>query len=84
MTWGDVYNRYLKSGHDHGSAAFAADQWQKRQHKDRWKHCPSNDCTPGVSSKTTKVRSKVLVDLKPEEVHLPKGVEESLFANPLK
>lgn len=27
--WGSVYNRKLALGHDHGSAAYAADQWEK-------------------------------------------------------
>ena len=31
VTWGDVYCRYLAEGHDNGSAAYAADQWEKRQ-----------------------------------------------------
>jgi hypothetical protein len=44
MTWGTIYSRYLARGHDHGSAAFNADQWEKRQHRSRWKHCPSTHC----------------------------------------
>ena len=44
MTWGAVYNRYLSRGHDHGSAAYLADQWQKRQRQDRWRDCPSTHC----------------------------------------
>lgn len=43
-TWGAVFNHYLKHGHDHGSAAYAADQWEKRQRRDRWKDCPSTHC----------------------------------------
>jgi len=30
-TWGDIYRRHLARGEDHGSAAWAADQWEKRQ-----------------------------------------------------
>jgi ribosomal protein L37AE/L43A len=36
-TWGDVYHRYLHRGHDHGSAAHAADEWAARQ---KWP-CPN-------------------------------------------
>lgn len=36
-TWGDVYRRYLHRGHDHGSAAHAADEWATRQ---KWA-CPN-------------------------------------------
>lgn len=36
-TWGDVYHRYLHRGHDHGSAAHAADEWATRQ---KWA-CPN-------------------------------------------
>jgi len=36
MRWGTIFNRYLARGHDHGSAAYAADQWEKRQQRDRW------------------------------------------------
>lgn len=43
-TWGTVYNRYLRKGHDHGDAAYRADQWEKRQCLDRWKDCPSTHC----------------------------------------
>lgn len=28
--WGDTFNRYLRKGHDHGSAAYAADQAERR------------------------------------------------------
>lgn len=42
--WGAIYNRYLKRGHDHGSAAFAADQWEKRKDAKRWSRCPSTHC----------------------------------------
>lgn len=31
--WGTIYNRHLARGDDHGYAAFAADQWQKRKEK---------------------------------------------------
>jgi hypothetical protein len=31
MNWGDIYNRYLRRGFDHGAAAFGADQWEKKQ-----------------------------------------------------
>lgn len=30
-TWGDVYRQHLRKGEDHGSAAYAADQWEKRR-----------------------------------------------------
>lgn len=30
-TWGVIYRRHLRRGEDHGSAAHAADQWEKRQ-----------------------------------------------------
>lgn len=30
-SWGGVYRQHLARGEDHGSAAYAADQWQKRQ-----------------------------------------------------
>lgn len=43
-TWGTVYRRHLQRGEDHGSAAWAADQWEKRQQHDRWKRCPSTHC----------------------------------------
>ena len=29
-TWGDIYNRWLVKGHDHGSAAEKADAWERR------------------------------------------------------
>ena len=44
ITWGDIYQRHLRRGEDHGSAAYAADQWEKRRIKSRWKHCPSTHC----------------------------------------
>jgi hypothetical protein len=44
MTWGTVFNRYVSRGHDHSSAAFQADQWEKRQHQRRWSECPSTHC----------------------------------------
>jgi len=31
--WGTIYNRHLRRGDDHGYAAFAADQWQRRKEK---------------------------------------------------
>lgn len=43
-TWGAVYSRRLKQGHDHGSAAYVADQWEKRQDPMRWSRCPSTHC----------------------------------------
>lgn len=43
-TWGVIYNRHLRQGEDHSSAAYAADQWEKRQRLDRWKNCPSTHC----------------------------------------
>jgi len=30
-TWGEPYNAALARGHDHGSAAYIADQWEARQ-----------------------------------------------------
>lgn len=30
-TWGDIFRKHLHRGEDHGAAAFAADQWEKRQ-----------------------------------------------------
>ena len=42
--WGTIYARHLKRGEDHGSAAFAADQWEKRQVRQRWKGCSSTHC----------------------------------------
>lgn len=43
-TWSTVYRRHLQRGEDHGYAAFAADQWEKRQKSRRWKMCPSTHC----------------------------------------
>jgi hypothetical protein len=34
MTWGDVFRRALRRGEDHGSAAYRADEWERRQKKD--------------------------------------------------
>ncbi|NTJ46555.1 hypothetical protein G6K93_05945 [Agrobacterium rhizogenes] len=31
MSWGAIFSRYIAKGHDHGSAAYAADQWERRQ-----------------------------------------------------
>lgn len=31
MTWGNIFNRYLARGHDHGSAAYNADRWEERK-----------------------------------------------------
>jgi len=42
--WGAVFRHYRRKGHDHGSAAYLADQWQKRQRQDRWRDCPSTHC----------------------------------------
>lgn len=30
-TWGAIYRKHLARGEDHGSAAYMADQWQKRE-----------------------------------------------------
>lgn len=30
-TWGDVYRRWLRKGHDHGSAAYEASKWEERR-----------------------------------------------------
>lgn len=43
-SWGAIYNRHLKRGEDHGSAAYAADQWEKRKHLVRWRYCSSTHC----------------------------------------
>lgn len=32
-TWGTIYRRRLAKGEDHGSAAYAADQWEARNNK---------------------------------------------------
>lgn len=29
-TWGDVFYAFLAKGHDHGSAAYEADRWERR------------------------------------------------------
>lgn len=42
--WGVIFNRLRQKGHDASSAAYEADQWEKRKHLDRWKHCPSTHC----------------------------------------
>ena len=44
MTWGKIFNRYVSRGHDHSSAAFHADQWEKRKYQQRWSECPSTHC----------------------------------------
>lgn len=36
-TWGAVFNRYKARGADPASAAYSADQWEKRQRPDRWR-----------------------------------------------
>jgi hypothetical protein len=38
--WAQTFNRYMKKGHDHGSAAYAADQAEKRAANE----CPSTHC----------------------------------------
>lgn len=43
-TWGLVFQRHVARGEDHASAAFAADQWEKRQDPTRWKQCCSTHC----------------------------------------
>ena len=43
-SWGAIFNRLKANGHDPSSAAYMADQWEKRQHSGRWKHCPSTHC----------------------------------------
>lgn len=30
-TWSTIYQKWLRKGHDHGSAAMKADLWQKRR-----------------------------------------------------
>lgn len=30
-TWGSIYRKWLAKGEDHGSAAYRADEWEKRQ-----------------------------------------------------
>ena len=47
MTWGDIFNKYRRRGHDHADAAYRADQWEKRQRLDRWKECPITHCERG-------------------------------------
>lgn len=32
-SWGDIYDRNLRRGYDHGYAAWVADQWEKKQRK---------------------------------------------------
>jgi hypothetical protein len=27
MTWGDIYYKWIRKGHDQGSAAYMADRW---------------------------------------------------------
>lgn len=44
MTWGAVFNHYRQKGHDSSSAAFQADQWEKRKYPNRWSECPSTHC----------------------------------------
>jgi len=34
-TWGDIYNTAVLRGIDHGYAAWLADEWEKRQEKQR-------------------------------------------------
>lgn len=43
MTWGDVFNRFLARGHDHGSAAYEADRWEKRMVNKHWKEWARRD-----------------------------------------
>ena len=43
-TWGAVFNRYKARGADPASAAYSADQWEKRQRPDRWRDCCSTHC----------------------------------------
>ena len=43
-TWGTVFSHYKAKGCDPSDAAYHADQWEKRQHSDRWKHCCSTHC----------------------------------------
>jgi len=31
LTWGDIYNKWLRKGVDHGFAAHYADEWEKRE-----------------------------------------------------
>lgn len=34
-TWGSVYYASLAKGHDHGYAAFRANEWERRQKKSK-------------------------------------------------
>ena len=68
-SWGVVYNRYLRRGHDHGSAAFAAEQWEKRKHKDRWKNCPSTHCERrGECASPNECSARILGRPEPETI----------------
>jgi hypothetical protein len=44
VTWDTIFNRYKSLGIDPSDAAYRADQWEKRQHQDRWANCPSTHC----------------------------------------
>lgn len=63
--WGDVYRDYLARGHDHGSAAFAADQWvnrgkhgkEKRQ-KDRERKADPRRPIETMSSEDKRLRGR--------------------------
>ena len=44
VTWGLVFARHVRRGEDYSSAAYAADQWEKRQDPCRWANCPSTHC----------------------------------------
>lgn len=44
LSWATIFNRYRRLGHDLSDAAYRADQWEKRQSPNRWRHCPSTHC----------------------------------------
>jgi len=31
--WGDIFRKHVRAGEDHGAAAFAADEWEKRMQR---------------------------------------------------
>ena len=38
--WGDIFRKHVRAGEDHGAAAFAADEWEKRMQRKKkceWK-----------------------------------------------
>lgn len=44
--WGDIFRKHVRAGEDHGAAAFAADEWEKRMQRKRkceWKQDEDDD-----------------------------------------